>query len=86
MNKKNNYKNGAQKERRILNSFKKRGCIGARSAGSHSPIDVWIIDGEHKKIYLIQSKLGKLSQKQREEILSLQRLNGFYEVRFELWE
>jgi Holliday junction resolvase len=84
------YQRGADRERRILNKFLLNGWIGARSAGSHSIIDIWVLEPEEKKIVLIQSKLnGKenLSKPERERILTEGRkLNGTYEVEFQLWD
>lgn len=82
-----NYQRGADKERRIVNFFRERGCIALRSAGSHSPVDIVVIDKKTHHITLIQSKLNKISTKDREEIQALaQEINGLYEVTFELWE
>ena len=81
-----NYKNGAEKERRIMNKFREQGCIAFRSAGSHSPIDVCVINPIIKEILLIQSKLGYLSIPEKARILSEgEKLNGDYRVKFELW-
>lgn len=42
MKKGNQYKKGANKERWLVNYLKAHGAIvAARSAGSHSPFDVW---------------------------------------------
>lgn len=54
-----NYRRGADKERRIVKKAREEGLIALRSAGSHSPIDVVIIDGEYGKIQLIQCKSSK---------------------------
>lgn len=81
---------GSDKERRILNKFKELGWIGARSAGSHSIVDIWVINPKTKEIKLIQSKLRgrkNLCNKERNSIIKEgEILNGIYEVRFELWE
>lgn len=84
-----NYQRGADKERRIINFFKARfpDCIAFRSAGSHSPIDVVIIHPVTGEIRLIQSKLGHLPYKEREKIKQEGlKLNGPYQVLFELWD
>ena len=54
-----NYRNGADKERKIVKFFREKGCLAFRSAGSHSPIDVFVLDFVNKRIKLIQSKSGK---------------------------
>ena len=82
-----NYQRGANKERRIVNYFREKGHIALRSAGSHSPIDIVVIDNKTHHIRLIQSKLNKISTKDRTEIEALgKEINGLYEVSFELWE
>jgi len=84
---KTNYQRGAAKELRIVNKFRAIGCISFRSAGSHSPIDVVVIDPKTWKIKLIQSKLGYLSPKKKIDIITEgQKLNGEYMVTFELWD
>jgi hypothetical protein len=84
------YQRRADRERRILNKFLEKQWIGSRSAGSHSIIDIWVLNPERHQIYLIQSKLnGKenLSRPERERILTEGRkLNGTYEVEFQLWD
>lgn len=51
------YEKGARHERELVNKYREAGGISARSAGSHSPIDVWAIkDGE---LHLIQVKGDK---------------------------
>ena len=81
-----NYRRGTDKERRIMNKFKKRGCLALRSAGSHSIVDVVVVDYVHKEIKLIQAKLGALENKEKERILTEGSvLNGVYNVKFELW-
>lgn len=80
-----NYQRGANKERRIVNKFRKEGQIALRSAGSHSEIDIVAIDFNSRIIRLIQSKLGYLPPGERKRILeSGQKFNGDYKVLFEL--
>lgn len=76
-----NYNNGRAKETRIVNKARAKGYIAFRSAGSHSPIDVVIISPTEQRIWLIQSKLGKLSRPEKERILEeLKGLEGMYSV------
>ena len=63
-----NYINGANKERRIVNKHRGMGHIAFRSAGSHSPIDICIINREEKKITFVQSKPKKFSKKKAAKI------------------
>lgn len=55
------YQKGARFERKLVNEARKQGCISYRSAGSHSPIDVTVIDTKNKTIRFIQAKAKKLS-------------------------
>lgn len=81
-----NYQRGADKERRIMNKFEGDKFTTLRSAGSHSPIDVVIINHEDKIIRLIQSKLGYISKPAKERIIQDGiKFNGTYAVVFELW-
>lgn len=50
------YIKGVRFEREVVNNARKRGDIAFRSAGSHSPIDVVVIDEQVKTIYFIQCK------------------------------
>lgn len=50
------YEKGVRFERKLVNEARQQGHIAFRSAGSHSPIDVCIVDKQHKIIYLIQCK------------------------------
>lgn len=84
-----NYINGRNKEYRIIKFLKAKGFIAVRSAGSHSPIDVWAINPETKEIMLIQSKLGKgaITNKEAAEMEEFfNRISGDYKVRCELWK
>ena len=56
IHKRTNYEKGADKERRVVNRARNEGKITFRSAGSHSPIDVCIIDRQNKKIEFVQCK------------------------------
>jgi len=54
-----NYVKGVRFERKLVNQARAEGLIAFRSAGSHSPIDVVIIDKFKRKIDLIQCKKAK---------------------------
>lgn len=84
-----NYKRGADKERRIVRNAKGEGCIAFRSAGSHSPIDVCIVDYVNKKIILAQCKHsmklgGDIEPELKEKLENKWKPNidGTYEVEF----
>lgn len=83
-----NYQKGARFERKIVNDEREKGKIAYRSAGSHSKIDVTIIDIEKKEIKLLQCKKykKKISGKERQEILDLKKYDGDYKVIFRLRE
>ena len=78
-----NYINGANKERKIVNAARERGAVSFRSAGSHSPIDVIIIEGS--TIRLIQSKPKSMSQAKKDALQAQYgHLEGDYKVTFEV--
>lgn len=85
------YKNGARKEYYVVSKLKGEGWdIVQRSAGSHSPVDIFAINIKDKKILLVQCKrsmTGKMSfidQKLKEKLeLENKELNGTFEVKFE---
>lgn len=58
-----NYQKGVRFEREIVNAAKAEGMLSFRTAGSHSPVDVCIVDEKKKCIYFIQCKVTKNSQK-----------------------
>ena len=54
---KNIYKKGARKEYKICHDLRAEGYdIAQRSAGSHSPIDIFAINKTTKTIMFLQSK------------------------------
>lgn len=86
MGRNKNYNNGRAKEYRIANKLKEQGYdIAQRSAGSHSPIDVFAIDIEKKIIRLIQAKPASLSDNKKKKIEEDNKgLNGAFMVLFEV--
>lgn len=81
-----NYLRGVRKERAFVNEAREQGKIAFRSAGSHSPIDVCIIDPINKKIEFIQCKPGNFSERDKEKIFekcpNLKFIDGLFEVSF----
>ena len=80
-----NYQKGKLKEHKIVRQLKEQGwTIAQRSAGSHSPIDIFAINRDTKEILFIQSKCGEYAER---EIVRLNKeyewLNGGWNVRFE---
>ena len=75
-----NYVKGRKKEYKICKELKEEGFdIVQRSAGSHSPIDVFAINKETKQILLIQSKPEGYKENKYEEYYWL---NDEFEVKF----
>lgn len=76
-----NYRNGADKERRIVNKAREEGHLSFRSAGSHSPIDVFILDRTERVIKLIQCKPKSMSNQAKLRLYeTLKPLEGEYMV------
>ena len=81
-----NYQQGRRKEYKITKKLKEKGFdIAQRSAGSHSPIDVFAIKRETKTIMLIQSKPDSMSDNAKKKIIDEHKwLNGQFKVIFEV--
>lgn len=81
-----NYLNGRYKEYKIIKELKNEGWdIAQRSAGSHSPIDIFAINKKLRVIKFIQSKPDNFSNKEKEKInLELNYLNNMFRVEFEV--
>lgn len=81
-----NYIKGRRKEYKIVKQYKDKGYkIVQRSAGSHSPIDVFAIDKETRTIKLIQAKPDSMSNNAKQKIIDEnQWLNGLFKVVFEV--
>jgi len=78
-----NYIKGRRKEYKVVSRAREKGYLAFRSAGSHSPIDVVVIDKKKKKIYFIQCKPDTLSNNKRDQLLEEnQELNGDFKVKF----
>ena len=78
-----NYQKGVRFERALVNTAKKIGKIAFRSAGSHSPIDVVIIDINAKEIEFIQAKTGTSNVPKRDKEI-FENLAGYYKVKFKV--
>lgn len=78
-----NYLKGVRKERKLVNGARALGLIAFRSAGSHSPIDVVIIDKKSKQIRLVQCKPDDIREKEKEKLIKEQSdLTDMYSVSF----
>ena len=77
------YRKGYMFEREFVNTARKCGHISFRSAGSHSPIDVIVIDPQSKTISLIQAKAKSMCQKEERDLeKKYKHLNGNYKIIF----
>ena len=77
------YVKGRRKEYKIVRGLRDKGDIAQRSAGYHSPIDVFGIHMERKEILLIQAKPDSMSSNARKKLEEENAgLNGTFEVRF----
>lgn len=78
-----NYLKGVRKERRIVNAARALDLISFRSAASHSPVDVVVIDPKTKRMRLIQCKPDSMSEAAKMRIyMSCSNLSGLYDVEF----
>tara|TARA_Y100000310_G_scaffold159030_1_gene158458 strand:- start:5086 stop:5337 length:252 start_codon:yes stop_codon:yes gene_type:complete len=77
------YQKGARFERKLVNAARKKGFIAFRSAGSHSKVDVVIINPIKKKISFIQAKKGKSFLKKSEQ-QEFEDMSDEYVVKFEV--
>lgn len=76
-----NYENGVRRERILVNKARENGLLAFRSAGSHSPIDVFILNPLTHEIHLIQCKPKSMSKNKKHHIEEeLKVLEGAYQV------
>jgi len=81
-----NYVKGRRKEYKICKELREQGfTIVQRSAGSHSPIDIFAIHKGTRKILFVQSKPDNYGKKASEKILrDLDYLNGHWNGELQL--
>jgi len=84
-----NYEKGKKKENKICRDLRERQGfeIAQRSAGSHSPIDIFAINKEERKILFVQSKPENFSEAKKKKLYDeLNYLNDWknWNVRFEV--
>lgn len=76
------YLKGRRKEWKVRKELLEEGFeIAQRSAGSHSPVDVFAINKEKRLIYFIQCKPDGYRSKKYDEY---DWINGTFEVIFEV--
>lgn len=80
------YRKGREKEYKLCKELRLEDFdIVQRSAGSHSPIDIFAIHRRKKLIKFIQSKGPKLEEYRKKKILKdMEYLSGVWMVEFEL--
>ncbi|MFW6173926.1 MAG: hypothetical protein ACOC5T_09295 [Elusimicrobiota bacterium] len=77
-----NYQSGRRYEYKLCEDLRKDGFdIVQRSAGSHSPIDIWAVHKEKKLILLIQAKHSNENLKKYDK---WKWLNNEFKVKFEI--
>lgn len=77
------YRKGYRKENMLVTKSKEQGYLSFRSAGSHSPIDVVIIDHVNREIRLVQCKPSDYGQIPTDRLYEANKhLNGAYDVKF----
>jgi len=67
----NSYIRGVRRERELVNEYRKRGWDACRSAGSHSPWDVWAFDPRTGDVELTQIKSKKGAKKMTDRVLNV---------------
>ncbi len=79
-----NYIRGRRKEYKVMKELREEGnIISQRTAGSHSPIDVFAINKEKKLITFVQVKPNNFSEFNRNKIMKeLSFLKGEWTVEF----
>ena len=81
-----NYVNGRNKEYKVCKQLKENGFdITQRSAGSHSPIDIFAINRLTRVIKFVQCKPDNFSELNKSRIMEeLGYLKDMWRVEFEL--
>ena len=77
---------GRRKEYKVISQLKKEGFkLAQRSAGSHSPVDIWAVNHTARKIKLVQCKPDNMPMSQIRKLLEENAyLEGEYTVEFEV--
>lgn len=80
------YQKGARFERLIVNLARKNGFISARTAGSHSNVDIFIIDPSSKRMWVYQAKKHKKASQNalKRKFGAFESLSDEYIVKFGL--
>lgn len=79
------YIKGVVRERKIMNQARSEGKIAFRSAGSHSPIDVCVIDIRGLKVEFIQCKPDTMSESKKASLeKEMEALNNNFKCSFKV--
>ena len=80
-----NYIKGIRKERKLVTEARNKGKIAFRSAGSHSKVDVCVIDLKAKTICFFQCKPDNISEKAKNKMLQeMYELNDMFSCSFDV--
>ena len=81
-----NYIKGRRKEYKVVNELREAGYdIVQRTAGSHSPVDLFAIDKKNRCIRFVQCKPATMPQNEINKILDeLSWLDGEFNVEFDV--
>ena len=82
-----NYVKGVKKEQRICKKLREKlgYDIAQRSAGSHSPIDIFAINEKTRTILFVQAKPKSISDAKKQKLYDeLNYLKGVWHVKFEV--
>ena len=77
------YRKGYEKERRVMNKARAKGYLSYRSAGSHSKVDVTIVNKDKRLITFVQCKPDSMSANAKQKLIDeMWFLNGGYKTEF----
>jgi len=76
------YNRGRAKEYRVMELLREEGWVAGRSAGSHSPVDIFA--AKEGKVLLVQVKNGQARVK-AEELMELVKWAEAFDADAEVW-
>ena len=79
------YVKGRKKEYKVVNEARDKGQLAYRTAGSHGPFDVIVIDSHSKVIHLVQCKPDSMTSTAKDKLYQENmHLEGTYLVYFDV--
>lgn len=66
----NQYRRGREFEYDVVHDLTKRGYTAQRTAGSHSPVDVFAVPNDGPGLLFVQAKLGNMTRSARAEFFA----------------